>query len=232
MESLRHRAVDVREAMDDPDCDPLLLERTYRQFAWVNAAISGWRQTYRQRIRPLLSADHSIRLLDVGCGGGDLAVALARWAARDGLQLSVTGIDPDPRAHAFATARSPVADVIFRRAHTSELVAAGERFDLVISNHMLHHLDARELAGLLTDSATLCTGRVLHADIIRSRTGLLLFGAATLPLARTSFIRRDGLTSIRRSYRPAELRTVVPAGWQVEPASPFRYLLSYPAPHG
>src|SRR5699024_7840642 len=48
-------------------------------------------------------------VLDIGCGGGDVACALARWARRDGVDLRVTGIDPDPRAHDWARRRPPVA---------------------------------------------------------------------------------------------------------------------------
>jgi hypothetical protein len=40
-----------------------------------------------------------------------------------------------------------------------------------------------------------------------------------------SFLRTDGLRSIRRSYRPAELAALVSDGWQVRRAVPFRLLL-------
>jgi hypothetical protein len=40
-----------------------------------------------------------------------------------------------------------------------------------------------------------------------------------------SYIRQDGLTSIRRSYTAAELRAAAPPGWTVVPRPPFRNLL-------
>jgi len=223
---LRHRATGLRELMDDPDCDPQRLANTYRHFGTVNAVVSGWRAIYRRRIRPLLHPDRPTEVLDVGCGGGDLAVALRRWARRDGLALAVTGIDPDERALEFAATRPPTEGVRYRRASTGELAAAGERADLVISNHVLHHLVSAELLALLDDSARIARRAVLHADITRSRIGYLAFAAATAPFFRDSFIREDGLRSIRRSYRPEELREILPAGWRVEPQSPFRYLLT------
>ncbi len=90
------------EEMDRPDCDPDRLDRTYRQFALVNRVLSGWHGLYRSRVRPLLSATGPATLLDIGCGGGDLALLFARWAAADGIDLRVTGIDPDERAYRFA----------------------------------------------------------------------------------------------------------------------------------
>jgi len=210
--------------MDRPDCDPDRLQRTYEQFALVNRVVSGWHRLYRTRVRPQVSGPAT--LLDVGCGGGDLAVMLARWAARDGIQLHVTGIDPDERAFRFAAARKPAPGVEFRQAGSGDLLAEGRQYDVVISNHVLHHLTPPELQTFLDDSARLARSLSLHNDLSRSAAAYALFSAGALPLAG-SYIRRDGLTSIRRSYTVPELAAVVPAGWTVEPHVPFHCLLSY-----
>ncbi|MBC7441524.1 MAG: FAD-dependent monooxygenase, partial [Ramlibacter sp.] len=258
--SLRLRASDVVEIMDDPDCDPDRLENTYANFKFVNAVVSGWRGMYRREIRPALSATEERTLLDIGSGGGDVARALARWAARDGLRLRVTAIDPDARAHAYATGLPELPGLTFRRALSSELVDEGLVFDFVVSNHVLHHLTGEQLGGLLADSERLAggaaagprvaagvmagarartgtgpgpgarAGRVLHADIERSRFAYLGFGLGTWPFFRRSFIRDDGLTSIRRSFTAAELRAVVPPGWRVTREHPSRLVLRWQNP--
>ena len=220
------RDTDAIEEMDRPDCDPERLDRTYRQFALVNRVVSGWHSLYRSRVRPLLSPDVPSTLLDIGCGGGDLALMFARWAASDGIRLSITGIDPDPRAYRFAARRDPVPDVQFRQATSADLVAEGGAYDIVVSNHVLHHLGAAELQALLDDSVKLSRRLALHNDLRRTALAYALFSAGALPLTG-SYIRRDGLTSIRRSYTVTELATVVPSGWTVEPHSPFHCLLTY-----
>lgn len=224
MRFLRERAADAVEMMDSPDCDPERLDHTYAQFALVNSAVSGWRRIYRQKLRPRLSADSAATLLDIGCGGGDVPVMLARWAAKDGLQLRITGVDPDERAYRFAVGRGPVAGLTFRQALSSELVREGRTYDFVISNHVLHHLGPAELLDFLSDSATLCLQTALHNDLRRSAAAYALFSAGALPL-RGSFIREDGLTSIRRSYTVGELAAATPLGWRVEPHSPFHQLV-------
>lgn len=224
--SLARRDEHVRERMDDPRCDPQRLARTYASFRLVNAMVAGWRGTYRRHVRPHLRPEGTTTLLDIGSGGGDVARALARWARRDGCDLRVTGIDPDPRAHAWARRRRPVAGVRFRRALSSDLVAGGERFDLVVSNHLLHHLDPEQLDRLLEDSAHLARRAVVHSDIRRSRLAYALFSVLTGPLFPGTFIREDGLLSIRRSHTAAELRARVPAGWTVRTPGRFRLLLT------
>ncbi|WP_313810756.1 methyltransferase domain-containing protein [Glutamicibacter sp.] len=220
----------AREEMDRPDCDALLLRRTYAQFPLVNRAVSGWRKNYEQFIRPVLRKQGHSRILDIGCGGGDIAVNLYRWALADGLQVTVCGIDPDQRAIDFARAAGrrrgiPESVVEFLPVGSSQLAADGERFDVVLSNHLLHHLTPSELQQLMADTEKLCPAVALHSDIRRSRLALVLFGAATLPLAGTSFIRRDGLVSIRRSFTAEELAQRARPGWEVEAASPYRNLL-------
>jgi 2-polyprenyl-3-methyl-5-hydroxy-6-metoxy-1,4-benzoquinol methylase len=222
---MRRRASDAVEKMDLPDCDPDRLERTYRQFALVNSALSGWRRLYTQEIRPLLPAG-STTVLDIGSGGGDLAVTLARWAAGDGYRLHVTGIDPDSRAHSFASRRPPVPRVDFRCAYTTELLREGLSFDVVISNHVLHHLQPAELQPFLADSQELARSKVLHNDLRRSPAAYVLFSVAALPFRR-SYIREDGLTSIRRSYTLQELAALAPPGWHVGRSSAFHQLLAW-----
>ena len=227
---LRDRAVDAVEIMDDPDCDAETLRRTYANFRYVNAVVSGLRHTYRRDIRPRLSATAETSLLDIGSGGGDVARSLARWAARDGLRLTVTAIDPDARAHDYASSRPALPGLEFRRALSSDLVAAGERFDIVLSNHVLHHLSGTELGALLVDSERLARGLALHGDIERAPLAYLGFGLGTWPFFRRSFIRADGLTSIRRSFTWRELAAVAPLGWSVRREVPYRLMLRWQAP--
>lgn len=222
------------EEMDRPDCDPQLLRRTYAQFPLVNRVVAGWRGNYLQFIRPLLRQRGAGRILDIGCGGGDIAANLVRWAQADGLEVQLCAIDPDPRAISFARdslhrQKAAGRALEFRQAHSSQLVAEGERFDVVYSNHLLHHLDPAELQSLQADTEQLCTGIGLHSDIRRSAAALGLFGAATLPLAGTSLIRRDGLASIRRSYTQVELAGRTRPGWQVHARTPYRNLLLWKA---
>lgn len=224
--------MDAVEIMDDPASDPDMLRNTYEQFRYVNGLVSGTWTTYRRDIRPRLSHTRPKTLVDIGSGGGDVARTLARWAARDGLLLDLTAIDPDPRAHDYAVSLPRMPGLSFRRAFSADLVAEGARFDFVVSNHVLHHLSAQELGGLLFDSERLVRagGRVLHGDIERNAVAYVGFGLVTWPFFRNSFIRADGLTSIRRSFTASELQAAVPPPWRVEREFPSRLVLRFDAP--
>lgn len=222
--SLSTRDTALLELMDDPDCDPTLLAATLRRFGTINRLISGWGTVYRTRLRPYLaSLGRGARVLDLGCGGGDVAVRLAGLARADGFDVQWLGVDPDPRALAVATTRTS-RDVSFRCTDSATLVAEGAVFDAVISNHVLHHLTPGELRAFTDDSLTLSAGPVLHGDIERGRTAYGLYAVGITPFAPGTFLRTDGLRSIRRSYRAAELATALGTSWRVEQPAAFRLL--------
>ena len=217
--------------MDDPECDLPTLLRTYGQFPVINGIVAGWEFTYRSEIRPRFTGSHHT-LLDIGTGGGDVARALARRARRDGVRLSVTAIDPDPRAADYVQGLPPTDGVTYRQCTSGTLVDEGARFDFVISNHVLHHLTGAELGAVLADSERLARHAVIHSDIRRTRIGYLLYGLITGILFRRSFVREDGLISIRRSFLPDELRAILPAGWRVRSQRFFRTLVIFERPVG
>ncbi len=224
---LRRRAEGVVERMDDPNCDRQRLENTYANFRWVNAWFAAWRRVYRDYLRPQLCAERENTLLDVGFGGGDVPKRLLRWAERDGFRLAITAIDVDARALHYAQTHPMPPAITFRHLSTSDLVARGEQFDIVISNHLLHHLAPPQLSTLCDETRQLAAQLVLHNDIARSDLAYLGFALATGPLFPHSFITEDGLRSIRRSYTEDEMLQVAPQGWRVDTVAPFRLLLTY-----
>lgn len=227
--SLAERDVALRELMDDPQCDPDLLRETLRRFDTVNNVVSGWGHLYRARIRPYLaSLGRPARVLDLGCGGGDVLTHLARRAQRDGLSVEWIGVDPDPRALEVAGARSTTGGARFVCTDSAGLLADGERFDLVLSNHVLHHLTSSELARFADESRRLSRGLVMHADIERGRIAYGLYAVWITPFAPGTFLRTDGLRSIRRSYRVPELAGALGTPWRVDRPFPFRVLATAP----
>ncbi|MCR2762856.1 methyltransferase domain-containing protein [Microbacterium sp. zg.B48] len=231
--SLAERDVALRELMDDPSCDPDRLRATLRRFETINRLVSRWRPVYRSRIRPFLATrDGPVRVLDLGCGGGDVISQLSRWAQSDGFEVEWVGVDPDPRALEVALSRPAPPRTTFLCADAADLLATGERFDLVLSNHVVHHLTPAELGEFVEQSRDLSRGIVLHSDIERGRLAYALYAIGVTPFAAGTFLRTDGLRSIRRSYLQDELADVLGTPWQVEKSARFRLLAVAPGSAG
>ncbi len=221
------RAAHETEWMDDPQADLSRLERTYRQFAWMNRILSGWGGIYRGYLRPVLRADpaRSWSLLDIVFGGGDIPLRLASLAARDGVSLEIEAIDPDPRALSFVQRTKRRRGVVFRCADTESVIREGRTFDFVVSNHLLHHLEDEAVASLLDGVESICRHTALMSDIRRTAHAPALFRASAGLVFHRSYLVADGLISIRRSFTVEELRRLLPPGWEVS-ARPLSRLLA------
>lgn len=225
---LSKRDTNSRELMDHPDCDIEELNNTYRQFSVVNALITRWHKIFERNIKPLLSdSSQSYSLLDIGFGGGDIPLRLAHWASKNNISLHITGIETDIRACEFASSLSTPDNVTYLYMSSAELLNMGKQYDIVISNHLLHHLDREAFISMLSEARQLSRKAVFFNDIERSNAGYMLFNILSRPAFRSSFITSDGLTSIKRSYTLSELEQAAPAGWKVQRLFPYRLLLSY-----
>jgi 2-polyprenyl-6-hydroxyphenyl methylase/3-demethylubiquinone-9 3-methyltransferase len=83
-----------------------------------------------------LDALESLRLLDIGCGGGVLSEPLARLGA------AVVGADPaEPNIAAARLHAAEAGVTVDYRATTAEALAdAGERFDVVLAMEVVEHV--------------------------------------------------------------------------------------------
>ncbi len=224
---LYQRDTESKERMDDPHCNVDKLQNTYRQFSQINSLISQWRKIYKQLIRPHLDQHSQFSFLDIGFGGGDIPIKLASWLQEDGINFKITAIDPDPRAIEFVQTLELPSNVEFLQCGLSDLDPTAQKFDFVLSNHLVHHLDEQQLLSILQQARKLCSQSVLFNDLRRSDWAYLLFNIFSRPFFRDSFITEDGLVSIKRSYTKKELETVVPPEWKTQNLFPFRLLLTY-----
>lgn len=220
-----HRNIALREQMESPECDLAALTATYHQFSRMNRLVSGWYRLYRRWLLPVFrTLKEPVTVLDAGCGGGDIPYRLVRWAQRDGIDLSILALDTDPRAIAFAQQYHAHPKITYRVGDVHALRHEGALFNVILSNHVLHHLDDESLTEFLTSTEALASQLVLHSDIRRSLVAYALFRVFMPFLFRHSYTVDDGLTSIRRSFDTAELARLLPRGWSVHTMTPWRLL--------
>jgi SAM-dependent methyltransferase len=117
------------------------------------------------------------RVLDVGCGSGQLAVSLAPLVAH------VTGVDLTPEMLQQAKAlqeKAGVANVEWMQADSMRLPVADGTFSLVISRSMLHH--AADPQNTLAEMRRACApqGRIAVLDLTPDPDKAVAFDALEL----------------------------------------------------
>jgi len=159
-----------------------------------------------------LPRDRTIRILDVGAGGGGFARRLVRWARRHGRRVHVLALDSERdtiRIAVRATAEFPEIAVV--RADACALPVRARGVDLAVCALTLHHLAATTAPAALAEMATAAKLGFIVNDLWRSRLSVALVWLVTR-LSRCHWIsRHDGPLSVRRSYSPAEIRALAAA---------------------
>lgn len=128
--------------------------RTAERFAAQQDARAG---ELAERVRAFLVARGDERALDVGCGAGALALALAP------LVREVVGVDRVPELLALARERAP-QNATFVEADATHLPYGEGEFDLVGTLRTLHHVPRPELVAAELARVTKVGGRVLVID--------------------------------------------------------------------
>ena len=196
------------ELMDLPETDPRRFHRTLRQLSWVNRFLAGARGLLRRTIledirrRP---GRPPYTLLDVGSGGCDLAL----WLARSRGDFRITCLDHDPRAVDYARRLCAGEAAIEVRLGSAEDLARMESFDFVFANHFLHHLRDERVAPTVAAMLARTRRLLVVSDLLRSRLSYVLYSLLAFALLHGSFAIYDGRLSIRRSFRPPELQALL-----------------------
>lgn len=144
-----------------------------------------------------------VTVVDIGTGAAHYPAFLLRWAAKTGVQLRVYGLDCAPRN--LEIAREQVAPSSLLLADALALPFAACSVDYFVSSLCLHHFPPRTVVALLREMYRLSYRGLVMSDIMRGTLPLAAFRAAQPFVSRSELTRRDGVTSIRRAYTPAEL---------------------------
>ncbi len=147
-----------------------------------------------------------LRVLDVACGGGDVAIALKRRAEKLGVSLHVAGCDISPVALKFAARRAARCGLRVRFFQADAIASTlPPDYDVVMCSLFLHHLARHDAVTVLGKMAGAARRLVLVDDLVRSRLGYLLALLGTRLFTRSSVVRFDGPLSVRRAFDENEV---------------------------
>jgi len=222
------------EIMDSPDLEEARHRRALDALGRINWFSRSAAQLWVEIQRVVAGAPGGpLRILDLACGGGDVTLALERYAERHGVDVEVSGCDASALAVARATERAATTG---SRARFFRLDVLREPLprdvDVVCSTLFLHHLDEADAVALLAKMSAASRRALIVQDLERSRAGVALAYLGVHLLTRSDVARVDGPRSVRAAYTPQEAVALARrAGLdaRVRRCWPWRYSLTWEA---
>ncbi|HEY8598691.1 MAG TPA: methyltransferase domain-containing protein [Thermomicrobiales bacterium] len=242
--TLRQRH-DLPELLDNLDMDHHTMLGNLRDIRRFNRLLRWDAMVANDALRLIGDQDSSYRptILDVGCGTGDLPLAVGARMRRAGYESRFICVDIHQPV--LAAARHHIGAALscdYLRADGLRLPLPNRAIDLVLCSATLHHFPPREAVRLLGELARVTRGALLVNDLARGWGPYLGARVITAIAMRNRVTRHDGVVSVRRAYTPREVRglalTAGLVGADVRSRLPGRLTLTWlpttahPAPPG
>lgn len=203
---------DQKEIMDFSDVDEKKVYRTLVQFRIINLLLSRSRKLMKEILIPhmLEAGGKKLTFLDVGAGGGDIALWFANLCHCRGIEIKIICLDSDPKVVEFARKMCHGRENIsVRQGSAHDIEAVDEGIDYIFANHFLHHLNSQEIPQFLEKVYRTARRGFLINDLLRSRPAYMGFTLLAGIFFHKSYHFHDGRISIRKGFRFHELKEVV-----------------------
>jgi SAM-dependent methyltransferase len=211
---------DLDECMDGP-CSYEDLRACLRDLAVVNRLTRAHRPILRWLERLMdarltsherdVERPHPLRIVDFGCGYGDMLRRIEGWAARRGTAVELIGVDVNANAIRAAREATPASSRIVWFNGDVALCAEAAGADVFTVSGVMHHLTEAEIVRLIAWMEQTARVGWFIADLHRMRLPYRVFDLAMCGPWWHPYIRPDGLASIRRSFLAQDWRRMCAA---------------------
>ncbi len=228
---LATRDAQIRELLDEATLDDAALRRNLRDIRRINALL-GWTGFAVRALGHAIRTHYAdgFALIDVAAGSADIPLALARWAARQGIPARIVATDLSPQIVRIATEQAAhVPSIAVRQMDALAPPYPPGSFDIALCTLALHHFDPPLAVEILHNLGRLGK-QVFVFDVERHPLAYLGVIPLTRIIPMDAMTRHDAPASVRRAYDQRELRELALAAGlrdaQVRVGFPFRMVLT------
>ena len=197
------------EIMDDFAMEGETLREALDKIAKINQFLGGNKLTL-QGVQSLISkrlSNKQLVIVDIGCGNGDMLRTLADYAAGNGLNFKLIGIDANPFTINYASALSShYPNISYQCDDIFDDNFKTLKYDIVLSTLTLHHFKDDEIIKLMDIFFKNASIGIVINDLHRSAISYRLFQGLCFIFSLNAMSREDGLVSILRGFKKKDLQ--------------------------
>jgi 2-polyprenyl-3-methyl-5-hydroxy-6-metoxy-1,4-benzoquinol methylase len=203
---------DEAEIMDDLDFAGSEMDQALRELETINKYLGGNAVTL-EGLRLLLKnapKEQEIKIVDLGCGGGDMLKLIADWGRKQQLRLTLTGVDANPYIIEYAQKRTRnYEEISYLTANIFDPEFQKQSFDVITSTLFTHHFNQQELEQLFSNWVTRARLGIVINDLHRHWLAYYSIKVITSLFSNSFMVKNDGPISVLRAFRKVDLTTLL-----------------------
>ncbi|MEL6719889.1 MAG: methyltransferase domain-containing protein [Bacteroidota bacterium] len=210
--NLKHRSEEA-EIMDDLESSGEVIDQTLQELDVINRLLGGNHLSI-QGLKHLLKKEHPqpITLLDLGCGGGDILILMAKWARKNQFDIRFIGIDANPHIVAYAEKNcSEFPEISFQCLNIFSPEFQALQCDILHASLFTHHFTQTELIDLFQVFKKQARLGIIINDLHRHFLAYYSIKWLTHFFSKSEMVKYDAALSVARGFRKKELMQILNA---------------------
>lgn len=191
----------TKEDLDNLDLQGKVLTKTLDGLSKINYWFGNSKQTLKA-VQDQFQKHEITTIVDLGCGGGDNLISIAKWCESENKKIKLIGIDGNQNSLDYAASRSDFT-IDFLQADILAPNFELPQCDLLISSHFIYHFQDDAFIIFMKKAQPKVKKAIILSELRRSFIARILFYPFSLFFNK--MVRSDGLKAIRRSFTKREL---------------------------
>ncbi|MEL6626169.1 MAG: methyltransferase domain-containing protein [Bacteroidota bacterium] len=191
------------EIMDDLSCEGEVVSQTLRELNTINRFLGGNHLSIQGLEELTKGKENQIfTVADLGCGGGDILIKMAKWARKKGINMQFVGVDANPYITDYAQARcKDYPEISFQTLNVFESAFTKQQFDIIHSSLFTHHFDDQALTQLVAQFGRQARVGWIINDLHRHWLAYYSIMVLTRIFSRSKMVQFDSVVSVARGFK-------------------------------
>ena len=218
-----------KEIMDG-DCIPFDdMKQTLKELNIINSRLGGHAITIKG-LKKFINNTNSIKVCEIGCGGGDNLFAIYKYCARKKIPVSFIGVDMNPECIAFARQQYAQLSCHWICSDFALVDFGEEQPDIIFSSLFCHHFTNEQLISMLRWQLQNSRKGFFINDLQRHWLAYYLIKYLTKFFSRSYLVKNDASLSVERSFIKKDWKELFDAAgitkYRIEWKWAFRFLIT------
>jgi SAM-dependent methyltransferase len=171
-----------------------------------------------------------LRILEIGCGGGDNLRVIKKWAKAHDIKVDLAGVDINPECIRFAKSIPGNAEMNFICSDYKD-ISFEQKPDIIFSSLFCHHFIEDELSFMLKWMRNNSRIGFFINDLHRHPLAYYSIKLLTKAFSKSYLVKNDAPLSVQRGFIRKEWESILKSAgisnYTIEWRWAFRWLVTY-----